>query len=157
MIALSRLRTRLDLLIRRLLVQSRIYKDPFEYDELRFVTNAFPIQSLREREREKERVISHESKTNENTYLSLLTKRSNRLWNSCSPTTICTMKLDVIYNVICTMDSGNKSDEIFDQIKYKNKPPYLYTRDTKLGARDIIFVRQPSKIVKLSRPTVSPG
>lgn len=117
MIALSRLRTRLDLLIRRLLVQSRIYKDPFEYDELRFVTNAFPIQSLREREREKERVISHESKTNENTYLSLLTKRSNRLWNSCSPTTICTMKLDVIYNVICTMDSGNKSDEIFDQIR----------------------------------------
>ena len=57
MIALSRLRTRLDLLIRRLLVQSRIYKDPFEYDELRFVTNAFsdPIaQRERERERKKE-------------------------------------------------------------------------------------------------------
>lgn len=53
MIALSRLRTRLDLLIRRLLVQSPIYKDPFEYDELRFVTNTFPIQSLRERKRER--------------------------------------------------------------------------------------------------------
>lgn len=75
MIALSRLRTRLDLLIRRLLVQSRIYKDPFEYDELRFVTNAFPIQSFRERERE--RVIK--SKQDERKHVSELIKRSDRL------------------------------------------------------------------------------